>query len=1611
MTEIATQALNSALQDVKRLPKLANNKTSFYVPWRSAMRRFIKLSGLEYYLIHGKVPNPAVEYPVSSLVTAQWNRAENALDAAEAAGAAAGANVNRGRGAPGGNRDRGGAPVVAVRPADGAGAGAGAGDDRDAEEQDDVQRQGPAYFDFEAKAGRVNPVDARIFALQRQKVEQDDVVLQECILGYLDDSLKKEVEEKEFECAKDVWDFIAAKFGVTNHHRASALRKEWFRCSKKSTESVAQYIYRLKLLRDELSLVTGAEMSESEFLSKLLASVGLSEISHINARLDLDDLDLETATQLLVGREAQLQAQGAGSSIGARVLYQEDDQEPDAGVSADVGADQRGARGQRGQRFRAPRGREGREGRGGRGGRGGGRGFVRRGGAGGREDRSAGGRESAGQQHGAADGARRLVKCYWCHEMGHHYARNCPVRLGKGREDHARSGVRDPDPKPKGGMHFIADAMGSEMLMMRNSGSVADDVVTDASTFVIDSGSCAHWTNRVDMLREEEILDEPMRVTGWGNGEVVSYKRGTLLLEQNGRRFALKNVYACDEPQNIISSLVLEDLGYEFGPTTAYGTRDMVNNRGNVLFSAARFSGKQYRAKLLIIPPVPREPRSSPDAVLLADARTDDEGMLWHRRLAHASSNVVKSVLVSMGKAIPPSLKKPIICEACFQGKMKRLPFPSKALSEPDGLYRTICCDLIGPISPQSVDGKRFVLHIVDRYSRYTCPFGLTHKSEAGDIIRQYVEYIWVQFKVRVAAIQADGGGEFQNAEMEEFCKQRGIRLLSTPTATSQLNGTVERANGVLMSAVRTLFAASGLPKNYWSYAVHYASYVINRLPHSVTPGRKSPFELVFGKPFDYSRLRAFGCACYPAFPKSGLKKIDYRSGLHRLLSYAEQQHGYAVVPCNAMGYPMGRVIVSRDVHFDETKVFSQPARAVAVEDSHDDSNEADGLDDAVRVDDVAVPSAVGALAAQDEWELVPESSAEAARAPAAVVLDADAAVAHDAVGAAHDVVPPADEPAEVDQPAPEPNNAAAVADHEAKEQNAVHIPRGGGRYNLRSHIQPRQVYGRDAENQDLPSPKEHLILDDERENVYAPDLVLLTRGSSSNTAAGGPQRITIGEALKQPQWRDAIKKELESLNKHGTWVVVRPDSVRAGTTIVDTVWVFAKKLNANGEIVRFKARLCARGFLQTEDTFGETYAPVASASTIRIIFAIAAAFNMPILSLDVSTAYLQAPLKETVFMYGPEGSAVKGQVVQLKRALYGLKQSANAWNSTLCQYLERIGFKASVSDHCLLFRAHQGQRVFIAIYVDDILLCASTEALLKEVADDLTRRFEMSSVSIPTTHLGMEVVVSKDGIKLTQRRQIEKALEALDMGNCKPQATPAAMFRLEPRGSSEEAVPVTLMRSIVGLLNYIAQHTRPDIAFAVSAIAAHVNAPGVRHLQAVKHLLRYLQGTKDLGLIYKRGGGTVLSAIVDADFANEVPGRRSVTGWVIFLAGAPIDWRSRKQATVCLSSTEAEYVAATDACRKIVPLRRLLTEVGVVQREPTVLHEDNQSAIASAQAPAVKPRMKHLDVAHHYIRQCIADESIRLVYIPSQENTADVLTKPIARDQFVFLRKKLGVA
>jgi hypothetical protein len=887
--------------------------------------------------------------------------------------------------------------------------------------------------------------------------------------------------------------------------------------------------------------------------------------------------------------------------------------------------------------------------------------------------------------------------------------------------------------------------------------------------------------------------------------------------------------------------------------------------------------------------------------------------------------------------------------------------------------------DLIGPFSTirhgkridlSSRKEKHYALVVVDEYSRYVLIRLLARKSDAPDAIISLIKLLENKTDKKLKVFHSDGASELNGKTLTDYFTASGIDHTTTTPDTSEHNGITERMNRKLEETARCLISKCDGPQELCGDALQYSAVIHNHTAISAI-GWKSPAMVMFSleRPnIDIRKLKVFGCDAYVHIDKSDRGKFQENGQPAVYLGYSHKENAHRLLIAETL-----TEVISRDVRFNElqfTHLHSITSRLVSTKEGNDTTT------------------------SNKKWTI----------------------------------------------------------DHIADER-------------MYNGVKQYKVYWRgyldhtwessDIMEQDAPSAVgqyNHSIKLQEKDNKLSVRVTRSGRKTGAalvNTATHTPllpshsvidyrEPTSYDEALHHPdkeKWITAMKEELESISQHD---VILPSVLPKGRKAIGCKWVYKVKRNDKNEIIRWKARLVIQGFRQKEGIdYNETFSPTVHIKSIKLLLAIAAEMDYEIKQIDFDTAFLNAVLDEEIYMKIPEGlhlvdmSMGDSTVLRLKKALYGLKQAPREWWLQLHQLLLSLGYLSSPIDECLYSKEVNGRTMYLTVYVDDMLAVFPTELNSEWEKDKklISKQYKIKDMGDCEWILNMSVVRNRSArtITLSQQSYIELVLNGHSslINPHKTVSTPYLYSDITacPEGvidkelTAEEHVEY---RSIVGELLYAATISRMDIAYIVSSLARYVNKPHNYHMAAAVRVLQYLLGREHYSLTFSNNHNNKKEnqrdeiahphhfiIYSDSNWGGDKEDRKSVSGWISMYNGRPISWQSKKQSTVALSSTEAEFYALSEAVKEALFIRQWMKNYfgHEIQIE---IRGDNMGSLFIADHTTSHNRTKHIDIKYFFIRNHIKDEKVRLEYVPTGKQMADILTKATAVHIFEKMTKDL---
>ncbi|GJR45074.1 putative ribonuclease H-like domain-containing protein [Tanacetum coccineum] len=773
---------------------------------------------------------------------------------------------------------------------------------------------------------------------------------------------------------------------------------------------------------------------------------------------------------------------------------------------------------------------------------------------------------------------------------------------------------------------------------------------------------------------------------------------------------------------------------------------------------------------------------------------------------------------------------------------------------------------------------------------------------------------------------------------------------------TPQQNGVAERKNRTLIEAARTMLADSLLPTVFWDEAVNTACYVLNRV--LVTkPHNKTPYELIIGRPPSISFMRPFGCPVTILNTLYPLGKFDGKAKEEFLVEYSVNSKAF--------------------------RVFNSQSRKVYK--SLDEKYKNDTADDAASITPVQKSASENEQALKNVLDKMMDQEKEATEQSDAVRKEFEAqcnreilqgkATRANSTNSFNTVSTPvnaASAPRTFNDAGPsfvplggsfpldvnDPPNDPLIPDLEDTDE-VQHTSIFGSAYDdddLDTCNSPYvdQVVGAEADFNNMePSiavspipitrvhsihPKDQIIRD--------PRSAVQIRGMTKKISG---EHAMISYVQKQRRWVKAMQEELLQFKIQKVWTLV---NLPYGKKAISTKWVYRKKKDERGMVVRNKARLVAQGYKQEEGIdYDEVFAPVAKIEAIRLFLAYASFMNFLVYQMDVKSAFLYDTNENEVYVSQPPGFVdpeFLEKVYKVEKALYGLHQAPRAWYETLSTYLLDNGFYRRQIDKTLFIKRVKGDILLVQVYIDDIIFGSTKKSLCIDFKQIMHKRFQMSSIGELTFFLGLQVKQKEDGIFISQDKYVGEILKKFGFSSIRTASTPMETNKALTKDEDGEDVDVCLYRSMIGSLMYLTS-SRPDIMFSVS--------------------------------------------FSDSDYAGASLDRKSTTGGCQFLGLRLISWQCKKQTVVANSTTEAEYIAASQCCGQVLWIQNQFLDYGYNFMQ-TKIHVDNDSAICVVKNPVYHSKTKHIEIRHHFIRDSYEKILIEMVKIHTDNNVVDLLTK-----------------
>lgn len=1253
-----------------------------------------------------------------------------------------------------------------------------------------------------------------------------------------------------------------------------------------------------------------------------------------------------------------------------------------------------------------------------------------------------------GHQNGT-DGEKN-IQCFYCKKKGHRIS-NChklkqkeQANIGIDSSNDAARGNDERSTISEVGLG-IWDYHYSELGMLKMDSA-------NKHIFIADSGASCHLTGSLEGMVDCLKICEYVTV---GNGKAVE---ATMIGTKKGRIKMPDGTY---RPIALYGCKYVPELApfNLFSITKALSGGCSLGNVGETItLTKGDFTlsfDYKIRTKTGYVAGV--EIMSTEGDELAAPALGPDGAIdvnVFHSLLGHVSEYKARAVAKYYGIKL---VGKFHTCSACAEAKARQSNVPkvvaeeSKCKTAGEKLHMDI-----SSIKSRSFGGAKYWLLVIDEVTAYSFSFFLKRKSDTPDTVIKLIKHLKSKGKI-VKTIRCDNAGE--NHCTEEMCKAQGLGIefeYSAPN-TPQQNGRVERRFATLYGRVRSMLNAANLTGSLrhglWAECAQTATYLDNLDCDNATGEPR--YKLFYGKDDKrFGHIKAFGEMAIVKFGDAIKNKLENRGVPAIYLGHAPN---HSAEVCRFLKVSTKRVIRSRDARF-LGMTFLKWARETGYDVAQgedliaDDENELSD-EDAADVED-QFDEKVGRMTGVDfdddfidqqrifdDVNDLPEAEYINVRE-----IQQEEPQGHETgrVTRSGRVFNRLDEPqvnalnprvqAEMRRldtwynPAPEANLQEERPNDPLGREEEANLAQENGLSAMDHLLGDFAFYMRENSLGEVVTKKAIRVDEfDTNLNAMHPLDALDYLESDKNNHMSMQQRDdhvrrvvlslkakipkTYKEAWDHPdpkmrtRWRKAFEKELSSMDKRNVWKVIKKKDMPKGRRCVKSKWVFDVKRNGT-----FKVRLVACGYTQIPGVdFTDSFAPVITDVSWRILIVLMLEWDLEATIVDVETAFLLGDLDEEIYMTCREVHK-DDEVLLLQHSIYGLVQAARQYYKKFISVLKKLGFEGGYPDPCLMMRRTNDGVVFIAVWVDDSLLVGNQKAIDRTIQDLRREGFTLKVEGNLQDYLSCEITIDRDKKMgwihqphLLDKLEKQFGEEVKNMQRYRTPGTPGQGILRGTNAKVDQEKHKTY-RSGVGMLLYLVKHTRPDISNAVRELTKALDAPSPAAYKEMLRVIKYTIDTRDLALKMQpideeSDGSWTIVVYSDSDFAGDKETRVSIAGFVIYLLGVPICWKSKGMKSVTLSSSEAEYVALAEAAKEVKFVYQVLLSIGMKIKTPIIVRVDNVGAIFMAENVAVSQRTKHIDVKYRFVHEFVMSDFLKIIFVRTDENKADIFTKNVNGD------------
>lgn len=916
-----------------------------------------------------------------------------------------------------------------------------------------------------------------------------------------------------------------------------------------------------------------------------------------------------------------------------------------------------------------------------------------------------------------------------------------------------------------------------------------------------DSGASNHMCGDRSTFSELKLFQNAKHITVGNTEEIEALGEGTIIFRSElsdgtSRKICLKKVlYVPNIAENLLSigAATMHQLSATFRGKIC----KLMAQEEEVAVGRRNDQNCLYEMDIApIVEQVKSNHYVTTEALLMKRKRPMAE---WHKCLGHINTKRIQELKANKsveGMDIMDD-NATVDCPDCARGKAVHASHPSSSRTKASEVGKIVHADLMGPYDA-SVGGNRYALLLTDEASNFMTVYTIQSKENVSSKLEEFFATIECDTGNKSRSIWSDCGTEFLNQKVQTLINLEHATLHTSSPRTPQQNGKAERSNRTIKEAAKTMLIASELPAKLWCEALKTAAYLLNCTSKADCSNIIS-YEAWYGRKPCLANLAEFGKEIHILIDPRKITKWSPKTRPAYLIGFTRRQNTY-------------RTYVPRDesIHITSDVIFESHKEATNVEEDSSENNlefttttSTSFLDVDPGDTDQGVPNEGEQNMNNDEDSTADQRSESQAESIMRTNNDDSLSQSERIMDSTYTVN-------EI-----QPSVAAFIP--------ATDSPR---------HSSLAQDWRRRTENiQDIlrPGTRRALLMTESEPKSYDEAI----------------------NSLERDKWLEAIKIEIDALETNQTWEISDLPSTKSP---VSSKWLFKKKINPDGKIDKYKARVVARGFSQK---FGidylETYASVVRHETIRVFFAIVIQMRLDYVQYDVATAFLNGTLEDEVYLTPPEGiKCPDNKVLKLRKSIYGLRQSPRCWQTKLNNILSHVGLVATTSDPSLYTGQYNNTKVIMIVYVDDGIAAANNKQTLIDIIHKIGQQIKIKIVD-NDCFVGFEINrINSSTITLHQQSFIRQTLTKYNMADCKPTPTPITDTDALLVASEHDETTNAPYRELVGSLNYISCLTCPDISFAVNLLAKFCSCLKTKHWTALKHILRYLRATQSMGITYR---------------------------------------------------------------------------------------------------------------------------------------------------------------